>query len=74
MITNVLQNNKTLYIYDEDDQISAKIMLDENDFLGVGTDFFVLKKTYTMLTEDGTIFPLGKFQIKNRRRRNFRAR
>ncbi|WGU67852.1 hypothetical protein QIU18_03275 [Capnocytophaga canimorsus] len=44
MITNVLQNNKTLYIYDEDDQISAKIMLDENDFLGVGTDFFVLKK------------------------------
>ncbi|ATA90980.1 hypothetical protein CGC56_01610 [Capnocytophaga canimorsus] len=74
MITNVLQNNKTLYIYDEDDQLSAKIMLHENDFLGAGTDFFVLKKTYTMLTEDGTISPLGKFQIKNRRRRNFRAR
>lgn len=39
MITNVLQNNKTLYIYDEDDQLSAKIMLHENDFLGAGTDF-----------------------------------
>ncbi|WP_404812426.1 hypothetical protein ACIRNY_01760 [Capnocytophaga canimorsus] len=58
MITNVLQNNKTLYIYDEDDQLSAKIMLHENDFLGAGTDFFVLKKTYTMLTEDNQVYEM----------------
>lgn len=58
MIANILQNNKTLYIYDQNDQLSAKITLDESDFLGVGTDFFVLKKTYTMLTEDNQVYEM----------------